>query len=756
MRLKPTNILCAIACVAVAPASAAAQTATAGPPSEARGVQELEEVIVTAERRTSDVQKTAASVSVRSGEDLAAQGRYSVRQILEDVPGVSAVDNSSLNVGGSDVQGNNITIRGITPATNTGGGLSPAGISPTPGVAVYVDGVYEGLGGSYDLEHVEVLRGPQGTLYGRSATSGVLAFHTRNPSLDGFEGNVGVEVGNYDLRHYTGAVNVPLSHGLALRLSANYHDQGEAYYGQDSKGGLTERTKARAKLLWRPNDRFSVLAGFAYEKDDSVSGGATTTAAPPTLAQTTVISPFTPTHKDQRQYWAEINWDAGPVKLTYLPAFRSWKQNDDVLVDPSFLSSGLALKQKFLTPKDDFNTHELRVASQDDAALKWQAGLYYYDNKLRNTNHNALVNADGSEHAVITDTQDKRDTKSLGYFAEGTYALTDSVRATVGARYDDTEVVVSEYFFNNPYAACGTYLAPPIPCSGVAQSPLPLPAGTQLNDFKVKFHNFNYKARLEYDLTPKNMVFGMISTGFRPGDALISNGAALVVDAEKLTSFEVGSKNRFLDDSLQVNLGVYYYKYDGFATSYRPNTANPQDFADFTANDISLTVPARNLGGEVEVLYQTTAHDRIGFNYNYVQSRWVNKPAGFALAQPETKRALTPHTITANYEHVFDLPGGSTLSARIDGKFESSHLTANLHADWLAMGYDRYVRVDARTIGNLSATWTSDGGRYLVNAYVHNFTDAKYTNYRVGINSQSIGVTWNDPRTFGVMLSANF
>ena len=146
---------------------------------------ELEEVIVTAERRTTDIQNIAASVSVRTGEELATQGRYTTKQILEDVPGLVAVDNSSVNVGTADIQGNNITIRGITPGSPGGRGGAPSGISPAPGTAVYVDGVYEGVGSGYDIERVEVLRGPQGTLYGRSATTGVVAFHTRNPTLMG-------------------------------------------------------------------------------------------------------------------------------------------------------------------------------------------------------------------------------------------------------------------------------------------------------------------------------------------------------------------------------------------------------------------------------------------------------------------------------------------------------------------------------------------------------------------------------------------
>ena len=723
---------------------------------------ELEEVVVTAERRSTDIQSIAASVSVRTGEELAAQGRYTTRQVLEDVPGLVVVDNSSVNVGSSDVQGNNITIRGITPATQVVGGGAPSGISPAPGTAVYVDGVYEGVGSAYDLDRVEVLRGPQGTLYGRSATTGVVAFHTRNPSLDKFSGNVGAEIGNYDLQHYTGAANIPLSSTLAARVSGDYYDQGKGYFGQGNKG-ISKRRNARAKLLWQPNEDFSLLTGFAYEDRDAFSGGNSTTAAPPTLAETTLSNPLFMGHKISRQYWAEANWDIGSVTVTYEPAYREWRQKDNLLTDANFFGTGTQLRQRFLTPKDDFFTQELRVASQAGSALQWQAGVFQYHNKLDNSNRNFLVNANGSERVVQTSTSDQKKTQSLGAFAEATYSPAESVRMTLGARYDDTKVSVTEFFFENPFSLCGTPLqfVIPIPlppgatCTGAGTASVPPPAGTSISGVDLKFHNFNYKARLEYDLASKNMLYGMVSTGFRPGDAGIANRALNIVKAEKLTSFEVGSKNRFLDDSLQLNAGLYYYNYHGFRTAYIPNTPSPVDFASFQGS-VNLNVPAKNIGGELEMLYQLTGHDRVGLNYNYVESRWKNKPAAFASAQPEKKRAITPTSITANYEHIFNFAGGSLLSLRLDGRYESSHLTQNLHADWLAIGYGQYVHVGSRTIGNLTASVASEGGRYSISAYVRNFTNQKYATYNVGGDPNSLRVDWTDPRTFGAVLSVRF
>jgi iron complex outermembrane receptor protein len=727
---------------------------------------ELEEIIVTAERRMIDIQSLAASVSVRSGDELAVQGKYTTRQILEDIPGLTAVDNSSLNVGSADVQGLNINIRGITPATTTGGSTSPSGISPTAGVAVYVDGVYEGVGSGYDIDRVELLRGPQGTLYGRSATSGVLAFHTRDPKLESFGGDAGVEVGNYDLKHVTAAVNLPVGATFALRLSGDYRDQGDAFYNQALTGGMAKSTNGRAKALWKPTENFSLLVGAAYAKNDSFSGGSSTNYKPSTNVYTTTVAAIFPSQKLQHQFWAEANWNLGPVTLTYMPTYRSWEQDDHLLREANFFASGTAQKVDTKTPSDKFITHELRIASKDDAYVKWQGGVFSYDNKLTNASHNYLQNPNGTEQAVLSDSKDKRHSSSLGVYAETTIPITDALRTTLGARYDDAEVTVTEDFFTLGAAStCGTSRVPPpiAPlCTGVGTSRLPIPAHFIVNDYKVKFHNFNYKARLEYDLSAKNRIFGMVSSGYRPGDALVVQPPGQVpfvkeVAAEKLTSFEVGSKNRFLEDSLQLNVGLFYYRYRGFGTSYRTETPAPNDYSPFSGSTaIPLTVPANNLGAELELLYRVTVNDRVGFNYNYTESKWTDKDPGFAAAQTETKRALTPYTITANYEHIFNMPGGSTLTAHVDGRYEAGHLAQNLHIDWLRIGYDKYAYIGSRAIGNLSAAWASDGGRYSVSAYVRNFTNKKYTSYTVQIDPDALMTNFSDPRTYGAMFSVRF
>lgn len=720
----------------------------------------LEEIIVTAERREIDIQRIPASVSVRTGDDLTEQGRYTTVEILQDIPGVLAVSNNSNNTGTSDVQGNNITIRGITPAVSGAGG-GPSPLSAVPETAVYVDGVYEGIGSTYDLERVEVLRGPQGTLYGRSATAGVVAFHTRDPNLDSFGGNAEVEFGNYDLKHYSAAVNLPFNNTLAVRISGDYRDQGEGYFNEADRG-MGSSLSGRAKVLWKPADDFSLLAGVAYERDESFSGGNQSTVDTTNLGYTitTTSNSIFPGYKEQRQYWAELNWDIGPAVLTYLPAFRKWYQNDDRLQTPNFIGSNTPFEQTIETPLDQFHSEELRLASKD-SAVGWQLGVFYYRNQLHTSDNSFLATPSNSVLASQAYTDDQKDTKDMGLFGETTFSPISSVRATIGLRYDTTRVETSEYYFNNPYAFCGTlaalspfFMLPPgVSCTGPGQASVPPPPGSSIDNVAVTFHNFNYKARLEYDLALHNIVYGMVSTGFKPGDVGIyspGNGvyAPNILTSEKLTSFEVGSKNRFLDDSLQVNAALFYYDYTGFQTTYRVHAID--------LSPIPVAVPARNFGGEIESLYRITPLDRLGLNYSHVESRWANEPAAFEAAYPQKVRALIPNMVTAYYDHTFNLPGGSTLMARIDGQYYSPHLTDNLHADLLALGQEQYVEAGSQTIGNLSGTWSAQSGHLSVTAYVRNFTNARYTTYTFQGSEQSLGADWNDPRIYGVILSAHF
>ncbi len=213
-----------------------------------------------------DLQKTAVTVSVRTGDDLAAQGKLAVAEFLEDVPGVvvamPAIGNA---IGVSDSPSWLISIRGV--GSN---GLPPgSATSVVPAVAEYVDGVYGGIGSTYDIDRVEVLRGPQGTLYGRSATGGVVAIHTVDPVVGEFSGTATAEFGDFDLRHYSAGINIPAGPVAALRVSGNDYSR-DGYYAKE--GGAVHTTDGRVKLLLTPSDNLSILAGVALQNNIERTG----------------------------------------------------------------------------------------------------------------------------------------------------------------------------------------------------------------------------------------------------------------------------------------------------------------------------------------------------------------------------------------------------------------------------------------------------------------------------------------------------
>jgi iron complex outermembrane receptor protein len=327
-------------------------------------------------------------------------------------------------------------------------------------------------------------------------------------------------------------------------------------------------------------------------------------------------------------------------------------------------------------------------------------------------------------------------------------------------------VRTNEDYTNNLNYACNTPIA-----SGSAgclpAAPESPTAGTPENNTTLsltgdagarKFYNTTYKFRLEHDLTKANLLYTMVSTGFIPGDVQVSSdaaGAPVASDysAEKLTAYEFGSKNRFLQNRLQVNGGVFYYDYGGFRTSVRPDPANP-------ASQIMVTIPAKVVGAELELQYLLTPRDQLSLNYSYTHAYFSNAPADFTqnIAETHAVPGAIPHTLNAAYRHTFTLPGDSTLDFRADARYESAYNLDNVNAQLGQAGL-AYERVGNEWTGNLSSGWLSSNGIYSVTAYVRNVTNNRYKTFAQLQSLVPVIVatgTQNDPRTFGIILTARY
>lgn len=695
----------------------------------------LEEIVVTAERRTENLQNTAASVSVRSGDELQREGRFSLQQILEDIPGVAGGAAIGISGVGTDTPANGVRIRGVTSNEAGRGGIN----AMVPATAIYVDGVVGGIGGNYDIDRVEVLRGPQGTLYGRSATAGVVATHTRDPQLATWEGNAAIEVGNYDLRHYTAALNLPVGEQLAFRVSGNRYTR-DGYYLPVGNSQWVE--EGRVKMLYEPTENLRALVGFALQDNHTHSGEGAGQLEGPNTVVYVLGRPVGSGKNIFRQYWAQIDWDLGGATLTYLPALRRWEQ--DALVISTQLGG---FRQEAKTPYDQFHTQELRLASNGESALKWQTGVFYYDNDLRSYNEVWTgVDASGNRTGGYVEDVKSKSTTNIGLFAESTYSFTQALRLTAGVRYDRTKLQIEEDYTDRTF--------------------VPVFRSLGGDEGKQTFKNWTYKLRLEGDLTDANMLYASVSTGVLPGDIQVISPSAGVLEvtnlsAETLTSFEIGSKNRFLDERLQINGDVFYYRYGAFQ---RPGTvvrANPPDVA--FAN---LTSGARMWGAELEAQYRPTRADHVSMSVGYVHARYVDKDPLFAsIVLQDSVNNMSPLTGQLSYGHDFELPGEQQLSINIDANFVGAYTLNDERpvARGVNLGgqdYTDYLESDNEVVANLSATWTILP-KISLTGYVRNVADNRYKNSAAIVQDPATaadppGGGLSDPRTYGAIVNVGF
>ena len=232
----------ALACLAIA-SSAVAQTAAPAPADAA-----LEEVVVTAQRREENVQRTAIAITAISGQDIVKRGDTSLDAVLAATPSVQIQGNSS---------GAQVYVRGI--------GSNNDPVYGNPAVNLNIDGVYQQqpaavTGGMYDIARVEVLRGPQGTLYGRNATGGSINVITNDPS-DGFAGSGSIQLGNYSQKRVEGMVNAPVTDTLAVRVAFTSERRDGYLSNGDSDA---DSIAARLKILYKPSDDLRLLVGASY------------------------------------------------------------------------------------------------------------------------------------------------------------------------------------------------------------------------------------------------------------------------------------------------------------------------------------------------------------------------------------------------------------------------------------------------------------------------------------------------------------
>ena len=544
--------LCSAAAMALAHAPAFAQDdpiqTRSGAAPQSSGIADI---VVTAQKRAESVQDIPIAVSAIGGEALAQRGVTDLTAIASTVPGL----NVSEQVGQA-----RLTLRGI--------GVDNISTGAESSVAFNQDGVFfsrsaAALASFYDVERVEVLRGPQGTLYGRNATGGSVNILTNRPTFSTKAG-VSLTYGNYDTVNAEAYYSTGLSDTVAMRVAGQI--QNHSGYGENRLTGADVDNKhsqaVRGQLLFEPNERLTILVGADYynQKDRSNTyhyfGPAGFTAAGALVTPTgLLLGGFDPGPRNvasvrnpsnNAEFWgarADISYElTDGFSLRSLSAYRS----SDFLVESDLNPIGVNLFPIDFGETSDEYSQELQL-NLDTDRHKLVVGAFYMHENIDGFIKGPLnLRAVGGPDLFVQGfySGGRLKTDAAAVFAQDSYSVTDRLRLTLGARYSWERKKVadqSDFNFDDLYDAAN---GPRSPVHRATKS----------------FNAFTPKIGVDFDIADKVMVYASYSKGFKAGTFnLGSAGPAL--DPEKVDAYEVGLKSTLLDGHLRANISGFYYDY---------------------------------------------------------------------------------------------------------------------------------------------------------------------------------------------------
>jgi len=777
-------------------ASTGASFAQTTEPAAAEG-NKLPTVLVTATKKATSLQKTPVAVTAINAttlEDNHVQTLLDVFSLVPSFQGTSQGDHGIVSM----------TLRGI-------GNDSAKTEYADPEVALFVDGVFsprpEGAATMlFDLDGVEVLRGPQGTLWGRNSTVGAVNFKTAKPVLKDQSGYFEGGVGSFSRIGTRGAVNLPVSDTVAMRV-AFVHEQHDGYvdfqnapnpslasqkiaYAAANNGSLDgfapinrglfvnsgpkynaqDQTAARFSLLVKPSAdiRWDLsLEQFRDRGTPSMSLMQTPRAGEKFWSALIDTAPSL--KRDATNVRSRFELDLGGQTLTYVAGINrftgsgTYDQDLGVGVPTSIISGAGYQADNTVWSKYHSQSHELTLQSNGQQELDWILGLYYgaEDNGIRfdipifNGTQQGTV---GWQASFI---QPKETVTSKAVFGQLTYNPSKDLHLTAGARYTSDD---RKNIGGGSWAWQYKATEPQIPISN-STDPKNDPGYAQgdHNDGHYTGNKATWLARANYDLSKDAMVYGSVSTGYKSGG--LQDGGDHY-GPETLTSYEAGLKQTLLDGSLTVNLAAYHIDFKGYQFAgpiQRPDGSRAFGFANAEGAKVS--------GLELELAARLSENDRVGFTATYTTTK-LSKLLAFSrdytlpdCTDPIGKLASTtcldvtgnqmPHApklaLQFNYEHVVRLGDGNTLSPRI----ALTHNTKQYLSVFNFAGGDEqkaYTKVD------LGLRYASKKNWY-VDAFVRNAGDEKI---KTGAGSAGTFAApiWTAqyaaPRTYGINAGYNF
>jgi len=779
---RQSAALAAVAAATCIMQGARAQTTPAGPPSPAAGAAAartqtppqngIQDIVVTAQRRSEAVQKTPLAVTALNASSLLGRSQTSIADISSSVPNVNFTQVTARA---------RVTVRGI--------GLDTVSLGSDSAVALNVDGVYysrsgAAMAGFYDVDRIEVLRGPQGTLYGRNATGGSVNIITKRPG-DTPDGYVQGTMGNYGTLNFEGALGGPVNDGVSARLSfQTFHNDG---YGTNLVTGHRIDNKdsqaVRGQIALKPTDRLTIrLEGDYYHEKDRANAyhylGAGVESAPgvgkpsfglllpggfePSNPVRDIATPLDPNNK--------TSFYGGYVDATYelndtmslhsITAYRRSNINTEYDIQPVGATLvTISFQKEFskqLTQEFQFNW--------DTDRNKLVAGAYYLHETLYGANISALNIPLGARPIVIGAGPDdvgpggaflqgvflggNLKTDALAGYAQDTFNLTSRLHLTAGARYSyekktvhDQDSVVFSQAYVPDYAVTSPF-----------------------RDDSAAFHSFTPKLGIDYDLARDVLLYASWSKGFKSGNFNLGTfpqaGAPGILKPEKVTAYEGGIKSTLFDRRLRANISGFYYDYTDLQVS---------KVIGFSLALVNAAT-ARIYGAEGEFALQPLAdrHFQMTLNASWLHARYRN----FISSDPNRPGQGDTTDPSANNALAFNLAGNHlaqapdyTVNLGAEYTFDTSLGSFTVRGDstWTGRVYFSpfnlaYISQAPTNVQNAYLNYESASKHFYANVYIKNIGNK---NILSSSNASSSAVGGGvigyaqPPRTIGVTLGVH-
>jgi len=729
---KPAQTHLAVAILAaistLCPLAAQAQSASAAKADQ--------EVVVTANKVAQSALKVGASLSTIGAEDIRELGVTDAKVLTDLLPNtqISQAGNSSVVV----------NIRGIENTNTTGMG--------EPAAAFHIDGIYlgrmSGAGSAfYDIERVEVLRGPQGTLYGRNANAGVVNVITAQPN-NKREGYLSVDVGNLGQKRVDGAYNLAVNDTLALRAAFSTNRRDGFSETKTAANGFTENQDSihvdslRLGALIKFDAKNSLT--LSYDESTNKTTGPnyynlTTGGIPTKLVDPSVLIQG---HFNDKLsgYKAEFKSDLGFATLNYLYGHRTTTNQEDYSTGPLLLLTTSSAKQ---------DSHELRLSSNDSKApLQWVAGLFQF----KETGAGQLdgnfpffffgpgagpfgpgqCGGYSSCYPGLQFIDTALTNQSKAAFGQVTYSLNKDSRVIAGARttHDQKTRVNGKQMLSG-----GVNYDPTNPGNMV----LPL-------NGDASWKSSTYKLGYEQDLAASTMFYATVSTGFKSGgfnDGDTRTNPELIYQPEKIRAYEMGLNGKFLNNALTVTSSAFHYDYSQMQKS---GVVNSQML---TTNTGNATIDGLELSGR----YRVSDAGKFDMALGLLEAKYKKYITPNGTNYSGRKLDKTPDvTLNMAYTHNWSLASGASLSAHVGTKFSASYVTTDTGTVTAA---PVQFKQDSFTKSNASLTYYSPEGALDVQVYVKNIENKSQLMGSVAFFNSNYGYM-SEPRTFGVRSTFRF